>query len=50
MANVKPFISLLVATSVFSYRIPNYPQIFVTLLFIIICITLLSQTDLLIEN
>jgi hypothetical protein len=50
MANVKPFISLLVATSVFSYRITNYPQIFVTLLFITICITLLSQIGLLIEK
>lgn len=50
MANVKPFISLLVAISVFSYRITNYFHIFVTMLFITICITLLYQTGLLIEE
>lgn len=48
MANVKSFVSLLVATPVFSYRITL--KILVTLLFFIICITLLDQTGLLLDQ
>ena len=48
MVNVKSFVSLLVATPVFSYRITL--KILVTLLFFIICITLLDQTGLLLDQ
>ena len=48
MENGKSFVSLLVATPVFSYRITL--KILVTLLFFIICITLLDQTGLLLDQ
>jgi|SRR5690242_9430474 len=53
MANVKPFISLLVAIPVFSYRITHFTKICVALLTkvnVLICITLLFQTGLLIDQ
>ncbi len=50
MVNVNPFLHLLVAIPVFSYRITIFLKIYVALLFILICITLLVQPGLLIDQ